>query len=173
MASILFKIPYEFITAMTTLSWLEILYGIEHSLIPPKIAIQHANNILNDASDPQPEEIEIACLSNDEAILDLVSTLSSRENTDNTETVRDKWLFLVLAWVYKNKEELADPLAIVEYVYSDFDYPRSIASFVRYMPMQGSDLGSPARNTERLFKYWRSYLEVTAKQFAPSSLLFR
>jgi hypothetical protein len=171
MATIRFKIPYEFISARATLSWTDILYGLEHSLVAPEVAVQHADNIIKDARDPQPEEIEIAGLSKADPVLDLVSILSSREDNKDAEAMRDKWLFLVLAWVYENKDGLTDPLAIAEDVYSDFDYPRSIASFVRYMPMQGPDLGSLDMNTARLFDNWRDYLEISGKQFAPFTSL--
>jgi hypothetical protein len=66
----------------------------------------------------------------------------------------------VLAWLYERRDELPDPLACVDEVYADFDYPPQIARLVRYMPMDGPDLGSREANERRMFERWREYLET-------------
>jgi hypothetical protein len=89
------------------------------------------------------------------------SRLASRTISDRTcsNELREAWLDVVLAWLYDHRAELEDPLEMVEAVYADFGYPAQIASFVRCMPMQGPDLGSPAANEQRLFERWKRYLD--------------
>jgi hypothetical protein len=43
--------------------------------------------------------------------------------------------------VVENKDSYSDPLVLVEQLYADFNYPETIASFVRYMPSEEPDLG--------------------------------
>ena len=59
------------------------------------------------------------------------------------------------------KDKVIDPLAEVEKIYEDFNYPEEIESFVRYMPPKdGYDpsLYSYEENLIRLFENWKSYL---------------
>ena len=52
---------------------------------------------------------------------------------------------------------------------SDFDYPKDISNFVRYMPISQPNLGSVELNTERLFTNWKSFLEDKKNIFSQSS----
>ncbi len=147
------------------MSWADIKYGLDHLLTPPETAIRHAISSLEQSTAPQSEEVQLAGLSNADSVIDFVSALSAREVSKDESIMRDRWLFLVLAWLFENKEGLPDPLAVVEAVYSDFNYPHSMSSFVGYMPMQGSDLGSPEKNKARLLKYWEDYLGASTERF--------
>jgi hypothetical protein len=73
---------------------------------------------------------------------------------------------LVLAWIYEHRGAFLDPLQTVEEVYADFGYPERIAGFVRYMPMDGPDLGSREANEQRLMERWKEYLDATAPTYA-------
>jgi hypothetical protein len=72
----------------------------------------------------------------------------------------------VLAWFYEHRGEVPDPLLRVEEVYADFGYPEQIAKFVRYMPMEGPDLGSREANEHRLFERWKRYIEEVAPTYS-------
>lgn len=168
MMTMRFKLPYAFLMENTDLSWSDIEFGLEHMLISPSIAIEHAASDLLHSTNPLPEETDLAGRSDADPVLEIVSTLAAREVDRDDNLTREKWLFLVLAWLYECRQHLAEPLAAVEQVYSDFDYPNAIASFVRYMPMHGPDLGTPEANAARLFKHWEDYLRICRKRFAPS-----
>lgn len=159
------KIPYDFIRQRVRLGWNEIEFGIERGLISPKVAIDRATEQLcSDKTSPK-EVVEMASLTEGESLASLVFRLAQAETPPPPECVREKWLYLVLAWLFENRESLVDPLGIVEEVYSDFDYPREVASFVRYMPMVGSNLGNREQNEARMFEYWKAYLDTAGKQF--------
>lgn len=72
----------------------------------------------------------------------------------DSEISRDKWLFVLLAWLYANRDEVDEPFAIVEQLYADFDYPPQIEAFVRYMPAKNSAAGD-----EHLLEAWKRYLD--------------
>jgi hypothetical protein len=161
------KIPYEFIRQRVRLGWNEIEFGIEHGLISPKVAIDRATEQLcSDETSPK-EAVEMASLTEGESVAGLVSRLAQAEPPPPGERVKEKWLYIVLAWLFENRETLVDPLGVVEEVYSDFDYPREVASFVRYMPMVGPNLGNREQNEARMFEYWKAYLDTAGKQFVP------
>jgi hypothetical protein len=159
------KIPYDFIRCCANISWSDIKFGLERQLIAPQTAIDKALDKLHKNDNVSQYELELASRSENDSILELVDHLSDLDCATYDE-IQDKWLYLALAWLFKNRKSVNDPLAIVEYIYSDFNYPNEIASFVRYMPMIGHDLGDHRKNEERLYEYWKEYLDKASKRFA-------
>jgi hypothetical protein len=161
------KIPYSFIKQRTNPSWREVKFGFDQQLISPQVAIDKATERLSGTGETSETEVELASRTESDSVLELVSSLADAEGVSSEEDLRAKWLYLVLAWLFENRGSVADPLGMVEEVYSDFGYPREIASFVRYMPMVGPDLGNREQNEARLYEYWKNYLDETGRRFAP------
>ena len=86
-------------------------------------------------------------------------TVAARSSGKEREIMERAWLVFSVSLAYILRKDLLDPLQTVEEVYADFDYPEQIASFVRYMPMQGPDLGSRLANERRLFERWKAFVE--------------
>lgn len=160
-------IPYNFVKNRTDLGWREIRFGLDHQLIAPKVAIERAVDILVAEKSPSRDEVELASLSENESVRDLVFRLAEGVPPRSDDELKDKWLYLVLAWVFQIRESIADPLVLLEEIYSDFEYPAEMASFVRYMPMQGPDLRNQEQNEARLFDNWKDYLNNARERFAP------
>jgi hypothetical protein len=93
--------------------------------------------------------------------------ISPTKSPHSEDEIRDKWLYLVLAWLYEHRAEVPDPLQRVEEVYADFGYPEQLANFVRYLPMEGPGLGSREANERRLFERWKRYIDGAASKFSP------
>jgi len=161
-------VPLSFINARTGLTWREIAYGIDNGLLRPAAAIDFATACVGSDEDPSSDIVELAGLRPDEPTRELVDKIAGMQSEQDSAYIRGKWLYLVLAWLFENREAFAEPLAIVEEVYADFDYPEDVASFVRYMPMRGPDLGSAAANRKRLFDNWKLYLDKAALTFGRS-----
>jgi hypothetical protein len=162
-------IPYEFISQRAELNWNEIKFGLDQQLIKPKAAINRATEHLC-ATDAGPKElVELASRTESESVAELVFRLADAETPPTDEQMKAKWLYLVLAWLFENRESLVDALGMVESVYSDFDYPKEIAPFVRYMPMDGPDLGNREQNEARMFDRWKTYLDRASKRFGRKS----
>lgn len=161
------EIPYEFIRQRVQLGWNDVKYGLEQQLIKPKVAIESATEELSNIGAAASKDVlELADLTENESVADLVEHLAKSERPPLPEDVKAKWLYLVLAWLFENRNSLVDPLGMVELVYSDFDYPREIASFVRSMPMVGPDLRNREQNEARLFDRWKAYLDEAGKRFS-------
>lgn len=169
MNSITMKIPLEFIRSRVDLTWSDILYGLVQQLISPTLAIQLAGEHRNAKHSVAGREDELADLQSFESVIDAVRELSSESPRVSDSVMRKKWMYLSFAWVFENQSSFHDPLAIAEELYEEFDHPKEIASFVRYMPMQGPDLGTKAKNEARLIRNWESYLDSAHKLFGTCS----
>lgn len=102
---------------------------------------------------------------------DLAEELASQKRSLSEEVIRKIWLYLILRWLFENRERAADPFALVDELYSDFDYPDEIAPFVRYMPPEdGYDPSkhSETENYDHMLQQWRDYLIAAEKQFDSS-----
>ena len=98
----------------------------------------------------------------------LSRVLANTEPVVSEEILRQKWLYLILRWLFENREQFSDPLAMVEDIFCDFGHPLEIAKFIRYMPVTDNydpRQHSKAENEERMFNHWREYLKTAEKQF--------
>ena len=158
------KVPYDFLRDRVDLSWRDIQFGLDRQLITAQVAIDRATDRLDQSSDASVDQVELASRSASDSISELVDRLADAEAAPSND-VQDKWLYVVLAWLFENRQSVKDPLGMVEEVYSDFDYPPEIAPFVRYMPMDGPDLESLEQNEARLYERWKAFLDKASQLF--------
>lgn len=158
---------YDYITKKVKLTWDDIVYGIENGYVSPDIAIEHAISEVARCEEYPESLIDLASLRKGESVYPHLNELANLERIQqDNECIKQKWMYLVLDWVYYNKDKYSDSLGLVEQIYSDFDYSEQISTFVRYMPTNEPDLGSLELNKARLFKNWKRYLEEQNKRFA-------
>lgn len=157
-------IPYDFVRKRTWLSWRSVLFGLENELLDPHAPKQLALDQIDTVEEPSSALIALAC-SHNEPVRHLIEELSAVEPPVPYAAIREQWLYLVLAWIYEHRNRIADPLQRVEEVHADFGYPEQIAKFIRYMPMDGPDLGSRQANEARLFARWKEYLDEASLRF--------
>lgn len=162
-------IPYSFVRSCVELSWCDAFWGYEHQLIEWPAIVDLATERLSAGSNDV-LEIELASLTKMETyqVGDLLRTLASNSPEEDGVLAQRKWLYLLLAWLFENKESVPDSLGEVEIIYADFDYPPEIESFVRYMPV--TDTYDPRAHTKdenenRLFGKWRKYLVASREVF--------
>lgn len=139
-------------------SWQEIAFALNNKIVNAEDVIRYAVFILDENILGFEIVLEITSLNADEDVFSFVETLAQLEEKQELEEIKDKWLYLILKWLYENRIRIADVLKIVEELYELFDYPQSIVSFVRYMPSGAGDLGSLELNRQRLFNNWKGYL---------------
>ncbi len=140
------------------LTWDEISDGLNRNLISNKVVVDYALLRLNENSSA--DEYEIAMLSIDE--LDQVHSLIRKlvSNGDGPENFIDTWLYLYISWLYEHRNEFDDPLALIEVIYADFEYPQDIASMVRYMPLPNGEIGGD----DYLYKNWEKIISLYKKR---------
>lgn len=156
-------LPYSYVSELVHLTWRDILFAVEQRFMVPDAAITHAVVELDKNDNPPQNVIELACLRKGESIHPYIDELVIAESNQSNNSVQDKFLYLILKWVYEHKEMYSDPLEAVEYIYADFNYPEIVSDFVRYMPTKQPPLSSVELNRERLCRNWKDYLEKQAQ----------
>jgi len=159
------RLNYEFICKKAILSWNDILYGVNNRIISSDVAIEHAVFIISKGEDDNKGLLELASLYKGEDIHPHIDKLAEAESVEDNEVIIEKWLYLLLTWIYENRENYDDPLSMVEQLYGEFDYPDSIINFVRYMPTDEPSLGSLELNEARLYDKWKDYLNEQKGKF--------
>jgi hypothetical protein len=156
-----FKIPSAFIRPRVHLTWCEVEFGLQNFWLTHEAVIELAVDRSTQGED-SPDVVELASVLPHEhyKVPEILRRLRDRD----IGCAKNKWLFLLLAWLYEHRDEVEDPLGVVEELYSDFDYPEEIASFVRYMPPR-----DPSRVGESyLLAAWERYLDTAGRKYASS-----
>jgi len=156
------KLPYDFIcNTPVKLLWQDLGFGIKKGYIVEYVSVNFAMDYLMSGED-NALVLDLASLLPGDSVFDILDGLIENEGLkfDESKTKR-KWLYLILKFIDVNNTNDSDQnlLKIVEEIYVEFEYPESISSFVRYMPMIGNDLGSKEKNISRLFESWKNYLK--------------
>lgn len=165
----LYPIPADFINEKVNLSWCDIKWGYENNLITSDLAIKKAENIvLTEIYTKAELELSFLIPSESDDIAPFINELCPNFKEDEYVITSQKWLYVILSWLWINRESFKDPLDEVESIYTNFDYPAEIESFIKYMPpMDGYDssLHSYTENINRLMKNWENYLQRGADIF--------
>ncbi|HJQ35809.1 MAG TPA: DUF2247 family protein [Thermoanaerobaculia bacterium] len=156
-----FKIPSTFIRRRCHLTWHEVEFGLQNGWLTDDAAIDLAIDRVT-AGDESADVVALASVLPHEK--DKAPQIIRRLAERDPECSNEKWLFLLLAWLYEHRDSIDEPLAVVEQLYADFDYPEAMAGFVRYMPPQ-----DPARVGEPyLLDAWRRFLDTVGRNYAPN-----
>lgn len=160
---------YEYVSSKVDITWEDIKFGIDQGFLSTDAAIKHATKLAAENPNFSSVVFELASLYLEDSIQPYFDQVVKSESiTENEEIAAEKWLYLTLNWLYENKEEFPDPLALVEEVYADFNYPESISKFVRYMPLEeGEEPLSPNKEmaVANIYKNWLNYLVHQANRF--------
>ncbi|KXF76501.1 hypothetical protein ATN84_25685 [Paramesorhizobium deserti] len=155
-----FALPGKFCAIeMPSLDWHDLKYGLSHKYISEDGVIEFALETLTENSNEI--HYDLATCSNHFDVPRIMEQLAFHENK-NPQLSKQKWLYLILLWVFLHKESYPDPFSVVEEIYADFDYPEEVAPFVRYMPVaDGEAVGEKA-----LMEKWAAMLTSFKKKLA-------
>ena len=164
------QIPSEFIRKEIRLSWRDALWGYEWQLVGWGYIVDLAVEHVAQGSD-NPLELDLAWYGKSETqnIGDGLRKLAMQEPETQGSQSREKWLFLVLSWLYETREEREAPLEDVASVYCDFDHPKEIEEFVHYLPAKRGFIPrtrSQEANNEHLISKWCDYVGRMRAHFA-------
>jgi len=162
-------IPYEYASDAVDLNWSDLSLAIEHGLLCHQAAIEHAK-IQLEGDDYLQEVLDLACLSPEEVVFShsihpFIDELAKKISEEDKRNSVDKWMFILLKWVYDHKDDFDDPFEITTIICGNFGYPDNITHFAwKYAPIRGSDLGS-TKNVERAYQQWREFIDTEAKRW--------
>lgn len=109
-------IPYEFINTITDISWKELHYGIKCGFILPEAAIDKAIQLINQENSDI--FISLASLYKNEVSLveSYLIELTKLDPVQNINTIKEKWIYLVLSWLYMHQNQYNILQAEVPYI---------------------------------------------------------
>jgi hypothetical protein len=160
----LFELTAEFIVAEGI--WLDpqdLRDGFERGFLKASGVVDlAAHEVRSRASDPV--LMELAALLRDELerVPDVLRAVDGTVGVHDPQKAARKWLYLQLKAAYCARDQLSDPLGVVEAIYADFDYPPSVALFVRYMPLRPGD----AAGKGALMARWAAFLNLEHEALA-------
>lgn len=150
------ELDHDFIRATAlVLDAEDLRLGVSLGLISPPSAVHLAADAV-DSGSTDPTLLGVAQMNRN----DIVSVRQALRANDPDEAElfppqsARKWIYLELKAAWEMRDRLRDPLGVVEEIYADFDYPATVAAFVRYMPPPP---GASVRE-EALFDRWSRYL---------------
>ena len=155
----------DFCMQSVILQWSDVVWGVENGAFTWKDVRTFA---LHRMTDPRSNtfdiENSIASLNKNEAseMMDLARAAASSGMMVADGQEQEKWQFLLLKWVYENRNLFSYPFGVVDELYAEFGYPESVESFVAFLPPK--DGWEPLKHTateneNRLLKNWRVYIE--------------
>jgi hypothetical protein len=159
-------IPIKSVADLPPLTWSDIAFGYSKRFLgwrtPIEIAVKSIKEGRTDA-----DILGLASIDKSETwkVGELLQRLAAKEGHQDASSIQGKWLFILLLWLYDNREQFSDPLQEVEEVYADFGYPDIISGFVRFLPpSDGYDpkFHTKEENQQRLYRHWEEYLERSA-----------
>ena len=129
-------LPTDFVLSHTFLTWREALWGYEHQWIDWSCLSELATRRINSPGESKPAELELASMvaSESAGAIGQARKLAEGEPAAPKDTLMKKWLYLLLRWVFENRERFSDPFALAEEIFCDFEHPLDMAKFIRYMP---------------------------------------
>ena len=170
MNSLSIKIPFSYALELVKINWNDILFAIINGYFDNASAIEYAVILLS--KDEENEKIlDLACINPPEItqevllqeyVIELADTVPEKEK----EETKDKIMYVLLKLVLDNKDVFEDPLSAVEVIYDDFNFPKSIEDFVRYMPNEKSVFVTHEQNLERMYNSWSKYLRDQKSRFS-------
>lgn len=153
----------DFCLRVMVLNWKDIIWGVERGIFSWKDVRNFALAKLDRNSSTFDIENEISMLDKNNAS-EIMSLARDAASIDcEFGNIADRWRFLLLKWIYENRNTFTHPLGVVEELYAEFDYPQDMESFVPFLPpSDGWDptKHSSSENEMRLFGNWRTYLEA-------------
>lgn len=151
-----------FVKKLASVDWREAVWGLEHGWLGWRSLVELAQSG-DPASDAASELARCGKDQSHEAV-ELARTLASREGPPDIESIRKKWLYLSLAWLYSRRQDIPEVWKLVELLYAEFEYPEEMEDFVPYMPAKGEQNASPEEN---MMAAWDKALVRMRERFAP------
>jgi hypothetical protein len=131
-------------------------YGYERGWLHPATVLDWARR----EAERDPDNLALVRLASvhHDDLLDLEDALAHVQVAPGAGSAADPlrtWLYLQLKAAFDSRQDLGDPLGVVEQIYADFDYPAALESFIRYMPLRPGDVPGDAAMIER----WAAFLQ--------------
>ncbi|MBC9822951.1 DUF2247 family protein [Terrabacter sp. MAHUQ-38] len=163
-----FVLPADFVAARVALRPAELAHGFRSGYLDEQGVVQLAEHAIESGAPTLPSIEELGLLLSEEygRVPELVTEMEESDPSAPSEQT-NVWLYLVLAWIYDHRDEFADPLAEIETVHADFDYPEGIEGLVGYLPAAPGQPSGPGAVEAR----WKAFLDRQGTHYARRAVL--
>ncbi len=149
----------DFFKNLPPLSWGEIFFGYENKLLSFDLVCLLAKQLVDSLTNPLEEEFALAYF--DTPYYEFLEHLKALSKKDTPANIQEKWVFLLVRWVYENKDNFEDISEIIALIYCDFEHPEEL----RYMvPYQFFDESFPKIEDETDDEWLDRYIEDFLKK---------
>jgi len=108
-------------------SWEHICFGIKKGFLKEYAAVLHACSRLQLGHSSE-RIIELAGLSKDENVWTILNQICQQGHT--SDKIKKSWALILLEAIYRDRDIILEPLSLVEWVYSELDYPEVLRPFL-------------------------------------------
>jgi hypothetical protein len=126
------SLPLQFVLKQGHLSWQEAREGVRRGWLHPRAAIELADLRRAEGLVADPVASDLADRGADDAVLDAVEILASRETRQTPEAVVERWLRAHVVWLVEHPP--SDPLPAVEEMWCELDHPKDLEQFIPGLP---------------------------------------
>lgn len=158
------KLPYSYIIDYIDLDWHVLLFAVENGFVEKESVLRYAESQIETEANPSQLLLDLAWEKDENSVYEYLIKLANLSSPKDEENLKEKFLFLLLNWIFENREKYGDPLEMVEIIYADFDYPEEISGFVKYMPPQYPLHSSKPENVKQLYENWEKFCEKKKKE---------
>jgi len=155
------KIPLIYtVSKINALNWHVVLFLLNTKYWNYEDAIEYAKIVIGDIPEHDPVLIELLLLLSEEVkhgelVRQFIAELANDVDELEQKHSFDKTLFLLLSWLYDNKDSYKNPFDMLTLAYLDFGYPEEIKK-----------LSHPYSLTENeaiiVYQDWEQYLQDEA-----------
>ncbi len=145
---------YDELMDMVSLSWSFVAYGVVHRFIGTEVAVSFCLDEISRKGASDDNDIALLYSSdNDSERLELIKSRVPEDELENNY-LSHQWMRVLLWMCCQKVGDVDSLLGCVELIYAEFDYPKEIAPFIRYMPNCGL-----ASDKEGLANALRAHME--------------
>lgn len=162
------QIPLDFYQKNIHANWADIAFAEENAILTYRDVIAFAYSELDTESDE--DVFTLACMKFEqycfrEDVTPVLHRLSQKETDTTRFEAKKKNMFLLLKWVYENREKYPKPLEVVAFIYDDFGFPQEINKFVYWVPADEPLPPSKELCEQQMMTRWHEYLLQASKKW--------
>ncbi|MFF2797081.1 DUF2247 family protein [Lysinibacillus xylanilyticus] len=182
--SLFIVVPYEFIINITDLSWSELYFGVKCGFIIPDAAIDKAVKLIEQEKEISTTLFDLGSLYKHESSLveKYLVELVELEPLQDITAIREKWLYLILSWLFNHQEQYNILYAEVPYeiegvyekvsvIWDDFERTSILENlFVNKDTINDTSdfiLNNDKSDLTDFYQEWENYLNKQEERFKP------
>jgi len=154
-----FFVEYSFATNAVKLNWFDMHFAIQKGVFSPRSAVEHALHEIECRTNIEKSENELMLLYFDEfqdhLIHPYIDELADGISNNDKEISPYKLMYVMLKWIYENKDDFDNPFCLAEDIYSSYFCPPSIEKFAGF-----GAANVTGRAREKLFEEWANYIKT-------------